>query len=352
MTSHAGSGEPVISEPVHGGLTSGGNILSEHDVVAMLAEIFKSDNAVRVGIGDDAAVLAAHPGHTVVSSDMLVEGVDFELAWASMADVGWKSIAVNVSDIGAMGARPTALVVSLGLPPQTHIEQVRDFARAAQEAVDELAPGASIVGGDLSRAPVLTVSVTAIGVLDGDRALLRAGARPGDVVAYNGELGLAAAGLALLQRGGQRNRVAAMAGAIDAQLRPRPPVSSGGEALRVGATAMIDVSDGLAVDASRIADASGVSIHFDHTIFPRLASGLGWTRVELGLDPWALVFAGGEDFGLLATFPPGVVLPEGFAPLGVVAPRGENSVMMRGRPVDYPHWDHFEQATGLPLKQP
>lgn len=317
---------------------------SEREIVATFAEVFHAGAHVQHGIGDDAAVLAPHGGVTLVSTDMLVEGVDFDRKWASLADVAWKSIAVNVSDIGAMGATPTSLVIALGLPHGVSSREVALFGRAAQDAVEELAPAASIVGGDLSRAPVLTVSVTALGVLVGGEPVLRSGATPGDVVAYCGDLGLAAAGLAFVQRGGEGSalpRSDAVERAVQAQLRPRPPVASGNVARLAGATSLIDVSDGLAVDAARIADASGVSISFDQTAFPRLVSGLGWARVELGLDPWALVFAGGEDFGLLATFPAEADVPDGFVVLGSVLPRGEFSVTMRDRPLDYPQWDHF-----------
>ena len=308
----------------------------------IFAETYRQGADVQLGIGDDAALIDPGNGPAVVSSDMLVDGVDFELSWASFRDVGWKSVAVNLSDINAMGAQPTSLVVAIGVPSTVRLEQFEEFAQGAQSALDELAPSASIVGGDLSRAPVLTVSVTVYGTLAGAQPVRRSRAQVGDVVAYCGELGLAGAGLAVLQRGavdaGASDLVRA---AVAAQLRPRPPMGAGANARAAGATAMIDVSDGLGVDASRIADASGVTIAFDHLVFPARARGLAWTRFDVGLDPWALIFAGGEDFGVLATFPSDATLPQGFDALGVVTTRGEHAVVMRERPLDYVQWDHF-----------
>lgn len=314
---------------------------SEAEVIGVLRRVFHQGRDVQLGIGDDAAVLAPAEGAVLVSTDMLVEGVDFDRSWASCLDIGWKSAAVNISDIAAMGAEPNALVVSLEVPPQCGLDDIEELARGVQEAIDALAPGAAVVGGDLSSGAQMAVSVTVLGRLAaGEHAVTRAGARPGDVLAYWGKLGYAAAGLAVLRGGQVGSASAAALEACAAQLRPRPSVEAGRTAREYGATAMMDVSDGLAVDASRMAGASEVTIRFDPTAFPKLVTGLGWTRYELGLDPWALVFAGGEDFGLLATFPADDI-PDGFLRLGTVESPAYAPVLLGDRTLDYPEWDHF-----------
>lgn len=266
-----------------------------------------------LGPGDDAAVVAAPDGRTVVTTDMMIHGPDFRLAWSRPFDLGWKAAASNLADVAAMGAVPTALVVALAVPSDTEIEVVEGIAEGLRAGCAALAPGCGVVGGDLSVSSVLTVSVTALGDLEGRPPVLRSGARPGDVVAISGVLGAAAAGLALLfERGtidGTPDATAAAALAlahtepIAAQLRPRPPIADGRAAAIAGATAMLDLSDGLAIDARRLARASGVRIDLDTaTIGSREA-----------LD-------GGEDHSLLATFPAGVPLPGRFRPIGVVLP--------------------------------
>lgn len=293
--------------------------LGELGEAAVLRRIFPrlpdADVAV-IGPGDDAAVLAAPDGRYVVTTDTMVHGPDFRLAWSSPHDLGWKAAATNLSDVAAMGACPTALVVAVAAPPDTPVALLEGLADGLRDACAELAPGCGVVGGDLTVSPALVIAVTAFGDLEGRDAVLRSGARPGDVVAVSGTLGLAAAGLALLfERAVDTEgvpdaaRAAALRAefpeALAAQLAPRPPLADGVAAALAGATAMLDLSDGLAIDARRIADASGVVIDLD-------AAAVG--------SPEAL--AGGEDHALLATFPPGTTLPGGFRPIGTV---GEGS---------------------------
>ncbi len=292
-----------------------------------------------LGPGDDAAVVSAPDGRFVVTTDTLVHGPDFRLAWSSAFQLGWKAAATNLSDVAAMGARPTALVVALVAPAATPVAWLEALADGLREACAELAPGCGVVGGDLSVSDTLTVAVTAFGDLEGRRPVLRAGARPGDIVTVSGELGLAARGLELLfARGtdaaGEPSASAAAAlrpafdRELDAQLTPRPPIGSGVEAALAGATAMMDVSDGLALDARRLAEASGVVL-------------------ELSADAVGslLALTGGEDHALLATFPPGVPPASGFRPIGVVR-AGEPQLLVDGRPFDarggwdpYADWD-------------
>ena len=288
-----------------------------------------------LGPGDDAAVIAAPSGSVVATTDTLVHGPDFRLAWSSGYDLGWKAAAVNLADIAAMGARPTALLVALAVPRDlrlSFVEQLSDGFRAACEA---LAPGCAVVGGDLTVSDVLMIAVTALGDLEGRGAVTRAGARPGDIVAVAGELGLAAHGLAVLfgRFRDDENPIpvdtavleAGERAALSAQLRPAPPIGLGTVAAIAGATAMMDVSDGLALDSGRLAAASGVTLDL--------------TRAALGEHP-ERALAGGEDHALLATFPPDV-LPPGFRVIGVVRERGESGVLSDGEPVDVSGWDPY-----------
>ncbi|WP_313354365.1 thiamine-phosphate kinase [Microbacterium sp.] len=306
---------------------------------AILARTAPAVHAV-LGPGDDAAVIAAPSGSIVASADTLVEGPDFRIAWSSGYDLGWKSAAVNLSDIAAMGAVPTALLVSLAVPADIRLSFIEAMADGFRECCAQLAPGCSVVGGDLTVSERLMIAVTALGDLGGRSAVTRAGARDGDVVALAGELGMAAAGLGLLFA---RFRDGAAAvpvdrstldpvqqGALDRQLRPVPPLALGPIAADAGATAMMDVSDGLALDASRLADASGVTIALSGAALDELAFG-GDRGRALG---------GGEDHGLLATFPAGAV-PAGFERIGTVTARADAPVLVDGRPVAEAGWDPY-----------
>lgn len=314
--------------------------ISEGTVLrAILARTAPAAHAV-LGPGDDAAVIAAPSGSVVVSADTLVEGPDFRLAWSSGYDLGWKSAAVNLSDIAAMGAVPTALLVSLAVPADTRLSFVEAMADGFRECCAQLAPGCSVVGGDLTVSDLLMIAVTALGDLGGRSAVTRAGARAGDVVALAGELGVAAAGLGLLF---SRFREGAtpvpfdrsslddvQQRAVDRQLRPVPPLALGPAAADAGATAMMDLSDGLALDASRLADASGVTIALSGAALDALAFH-GDRGRALG---------GGEDHGLLATFAPGP-LPDGFAQIGTVTARTHAPVLVDGEPVVETGWDPY-----------
>lgn len=314
--------------------------ISEGTVLrAILARTAPAAHAV-LGPGDDAAVIAAPSGSVVVSADTLVEGPDFRLAWSSGYDLGWKSAAVNLSDIAAMGAVPTALLVSLAVPADTRLSFVEAMADGFRECCAQLAPGCSVVGGDLTVSDLLMIAVTALGDLGGRSAVTRVGARAGDVVALAGELGVAAAGLGLLF---SRFREGAtpvpfdrsslddvQQRAVDRQLRPVPPLALGPAAADAGATAMMDLSDGLALDASRLADASGVTIALSGAALDALAFH-GDRGRALG---------GGEDHGLLATFAPGP-LPDGFAQIGTVTARTHAPVLVDGEPVVETGWDPY-----------
>jgi len=298
-----------------------------------------------LGPGDDAAVLAAPDGRLVITTDMMIHGPDFRLAWSTPHDLGWKAAASNLSDVAAMGAVPTALVVALAAPADTEVAFLEAFADGLRDACGALAPGCGVVGGDLSVSPTLTIAVTAFGDLEGRAPVTRAGARPGDTVAVSGVLGAAAHGLRLLFGSAPAPDATAAAAlkrehpaAIAAQLAPHPPIADGSAAATAGATAMLDLSDGLAIDARRLALASGVALDLSAEA---VAAGFPF---DVPHDP-RLCLDGGEDHSLLATFPPGTALPGGFRRIGTVVD-GEG-VLVDGVPyLARSGWDPYENWDG------
>jgi thiamine-monophosphate kinase len=299
----------------------------------LLARIFprlnrgpEANPTLLLGPGDDAAIVAAPDGRTVVSIDTQVVDQDFRLEWnngyrTSGYDVGWKAAAQNLSDINAMGARSTSLVVSLTMPPETHVSWVEDFADG------------------------LMAGIRVLGTLDGQDPVLRSGARPGDTVALAGTVGRAAAGLALLEAATSFRALGREQRALmDTQCRPRPPLAAGPLAREAGATAMMDISDGLLRDGNRLAAASQAVLNLDAAALKELTAPLLPASELLGTDPAAWVLGGGEDHGLLATFPAGLRLPPGFTAIGSVeapAPTESAGVKIAGRPADAVGWDHF-----------
>lgn len=267
-------------------------------------------SAVPVGPGDDAAVLACVDGRVVVTTDMLVEGRHFRRDWSEPADIGHKAAAENLADIAAMGAVPTAIVVALALPADTEITWVDGFLAGLLEECGRA--GAALVGGDLVRGDNVTVGVTAFGDLSGRAPILRSGARAGDVIAVCGSLGSAAGGLAVLSRGFRSPRAL-----VDAHRRPRPDYRAGVRASDAGAHALMDISDGLLIDADRMAKASGVAFDIDSAALP-CDEAVITTASAYNLDPLTWVLGGGDDHVLLATFEAGATLPEGFTAVGTV----------------------------------
>lgn len=315
--------------------------LSEGAILRRILDRVGGSRAL-VGPGDDAAVIGMPDGRVVATVDTLVHGPDFRLAWSGAADLGWKAAAVNLADIAAMGARPTALLVALAMPDDTRLSFVEGLAEGLRAACDALAPGCAIEGGDLTVSDTLTIAVTALGSLDGGTPVLRSGARVGDAVAVAGTLGRAARGLRILfdrfvDADGDPLPVDSALlqpderGDLAVQLRPTPPVALGRVAASAGATSMMDVSDGLVLDASRLAAASGITIQLESD--------------ALGADP-ASALSGGEDHALLATFPPRATLPYGFRMVGRVGERSDHGVLVDGEPYDgsagwdpYRDWD-------------
>ncbi|HEY3765303.1 MAG TPA: thiamine-phosphate kinase [Gaiellales bacterium] len=273
-------------------------MLSEDDLVAVIAAAAgDADRGVAVGIGDDACVL---DGGLVASTDMLVDGVHFDAARMTAADIGHRAAAASLSDMAAMGAEPVCLLAAFGLPD--------GFAGAAGLTAGMAEHGVPIAGGDLSRAPVLVVSVTAIG--RADRPVLRSGGRAGDLLVVTGTLGgQAAAG-------------------YSARVTPRV---AEGRALAGVATAMLDISDGIATDAGRLARASRTGAVIELARLP-LAPGATLEQAA----------AGGEDYELLAAVPDGVAVPVAVTVVGRLTAALDVVLLdAAGTPRTLQGWDHF-----------
>ncbi len=284
--------------------------LGEVDLVEAVVARLGTTPAVLLGPGDDAAVVAAADGRVVVTTDVLVEGRHFKRDWSSATDVGVRAAAANLADVAAMGAVPTALLVGLVVPADLPSQWVLELADGLGE--EAARAGAAVAGGDLVRGDLVTIAVTALGSLEGRDPVTRSGARPGDLVAVAGRLGWAAAGFAVLSRGFRSPR-----SLTDAHRRPVPPYDEGPRAALLGATAMVDVSDGLVADLRHLATASGVSIRLSSEAF-HVPQEFQDTARALSADPLQWLLAGGDDHALAATFPPDVDLPMAWSVVGRV----------------------------------
>ena len=303
----------------------------EFGLIKALVDLFPQGEHVLIGPGDDAAVLGVWNVHVVVSTDLVVVGRHFRRDWVPALDVGHRAAAQNLSDINAMGGRAHSLTVGLAAPADLPVEWALDFARGFAAECELV--GASIVGGDLTRADEIVISVTAIGSCT-EAPVVRSGARPGDVLAIRGRQGWAAGGLAVLGRGFRSPRVL-----VEAYRRPDPPYDEGVVAAGAGATAMIDVSDGLLADAGHIAADSGVAIDVRASSF-EVPEPLRAVGAALGADPIHFMLGGGDDHALLATFPDRASVPEGWSVIGSVS-EGEG-VTVDGAPYEgSPGWTHF-----------
>lgn len=303
----------------------------EFGLIGELVRLFPQGEQVLVGPGDDAAVLRVRTGHVVVSTDLMVEGRHFRREWASGADVGHRAAAQNISDINAMGGTATSLTVGLAAPADLPVQWALDFAAGFADECGLV--GASVVGGDLTRADQVVIAVTVLGACT-QAPVLRSGARPGDVLALTGRQGWAAGGLAVLGRGFRSPRAL-----VEAYRRPAPPYPEGVRAAEAGATSMIDVSDGLLAEAGHLAADSGVAIDVDTASF-EIPEPLQAVGAAVGADPMSFILGGGDDHALLATFSDRDAVPEGWTVIGAVA-AGEG-VTVDGAPYDGPTgWTHF-----------
>lgn len=282
--------------------------VGEFGLIGKITEGLAMPSAVSVGPGDDAACFLVD-GSCVLSTDMYVEGVHFRRDWSGGDDIGRKVVAATVADIEAMGATPLTLVVALGLPRDTDESWAKAFIAGVRTECERA--GVALVGGDLSSAPQVCVTVTVVGQTGVVAPVRRSGALPGQLVAMAGRLGWAAAGLAALGRGFRSPKAV-----VDAHRFPLVPYGAGREAALAGATAMIDVSDGLLADLGHIAEASSVVIDLDKSRLT-VAEPVAAVAQALGVDALSYVLTGGEDHALVATFTLGDV-PAGWSVIGKV----------------------------------
>lgn len=314
--------------------------VGEIAAIKQATEHFRPASSTIVGPGDDAAVIRIQGADLVVTTDTMIENHDFRTDLSTAFDLGFKAVATNVSDVVAMGAKPVALVVAMAVGKNTRMSWLTEFARGLQAGLDELAPDAAVVGGDLAVADQIFISVTAHGDLESRSPLLRSGAKPGDKLAICGTLGKAAAGLELLMHS-DPTLALSYPELVDVQLRPTPPISvllESSEQL----SAALDVSDGLSLDASRLASASSVSLHINSSALQGFAAVLEQAAMSmdardgLSRDPMDWVLHGGEDHSFLVCLS-GQVAPKGFKIIGEV--REGYGVYLDGKPLDAKGWD-------------
>ncbi len=289
---------------------------TERRLIEIIRRAVRRAPGVRVGIGDDCAVLEPDAGSLLLATtDLLIEDVHFRRRWATPNDIGWKSLAVNLSDIAAMGGRPRWALIALACPEAVGLDEAEAFYEGVQALASE--HDVAIVGGDTAASPGgWIVNVTLLG--EAARApLTRSTARAGDVIAVTGSLGRSAAGLALLEATPAPRGVAAAAAAdvTTAHLRPRPRTREGQWlAAAGGVTSMIDLSDGLATDLGHLCEESGLGARVE---LGRLPVDATVHAIARALDREALAWAtgGGEDYELLLTCAPEAVerLAEGLA---------------------------------------
>ena len=289
-----------------------------------------SAETVSVGIGDDSAVVSAKGGNVVACLDMLTQGVHFRLDWSEAIDIGRKAAAQNLADIFAMGARPTALLVGLALPPETPVAWVMGLADGLSAEAAEV--GVTVVGGDIVRISSIVISVTALGELGTAKAILRSGAKPGDTLAIAGRLGFAQAGLLMLSRGFRSPRVL-----VGAHRVPEPPYELA--KLATHATSMIDISDGLVADLGHIAQASKVQINIESNKF-EIPEALAAAASAFNGDAMEWILSGGEDHAFAATFKTALDVPSGWTIIGSVGSGGP-AVTVDGEIYSGKGWDHF-----------
>lgn len=314
---------------------------------ALLAAIRKvlsgAGPEVRVGVGDDAAVVAPGTGDLVLTTDALVQGSHFTLGTTTARDLGYKAVVVNLSDVAAMAASPRYALCALTLSPSVDAAWVMELFGGMREACDEYALW--LVGGNLARGVEVTVAITVVGEVAPGRARTRDGARPGDVVVVTGALGAAAAGLRLATA--PPRSLSADERAATARLaRPVARVGEAGVLAGHGATAMIDVSDGLTLDLSRLCAASGVGVRLELGAVPVAPAA---TRAE--------ALGGGEDYELLATLPDAAAVDAAaeevrdafgvsLTPIGSIIEAGLVAVTPDGDevPLEPAGWDPFRDA--------
>ena len=307
--------------------------IGEFALIGRITAGLSASGPVVLGVGDDCAVIRL-AGDLAVSTDTMVENVHFRTDWSAATDVGRKAVAACVADAEAMGAAPIGLVVSLAAPASTPTEWVDGFSAGVREEC-ELA-GVQLVGGDTTSATQIVITATVLADLAGVPPVRRSGARPGQVLAMVGRLGWAAAGVAVLGRGFRSPRAVVLAHRV-----PEVPYGQGRVAAEAGATALIDVSDGLLADLGHIARDSGVLLDVDTSSFEVAEPQKAVAAAIGGGDPLVFQLTGGDDHALVGSFDPGDV-PVGWRVIGRVQ-SGEPDVLVDGAPWagETAGWQHF-----------
>lgn len=308
-------------------------IESEAGLIERLRDLFHTSfqNDVQVGIGDDAAVIAASQNKLVATVDMAVEDIHFKRQWSTPFQIGAKLTTANLADIYAMGAIPKYLLVAAAITEVNNMDVITELAKGIRSVADK--QQVVVIGGDLSKAEKMSLSITALGEMSG-RPITRTGAAVGDLVYLSSLPGLSAAGLAILTRGLDRPRYV-----VEAHLNPKltPPF----ELMKV-ATSMCDISDGLATDAKHLASSSGVSINFSKELIEKAADykDLAELALELGEDVFDWILTGGEDHFFIAT----VSASNANEALGIQVGRvekGSGEVLLDGAEVKKAGYQHF-----------
>jgi thiamine-monophosphate kinase len=320
---------------------------SEFELITRLAPFLAmGGDDVVVGHGDDAAVIDLDGRGVCLAVDVLVDEVHFRRDLSSMADVGFKAVAVNCSDMAAMGAAPSVAVVGLCRPASLPADDIEELYAGMHEACGRW--GLRLVGGDTVASGALAISVTVLGDIDPARAVRRSGARPSDRLLIVGTLGGPAAALAQVEAGVEVDE-----GLLALHRRPEAQVEAGRTLAELGATAMIDVSDGLGADLGHLCTASSVGAVVSAAALP-VAEGVIAAAVALGRDPHELIVGGGDDYALLAAVPADKAEQAVAATGGVLVGEivsGEVSVTLQmpdgsTRDMMGLGWDHYRNRTG------
>jgi thiamine-monophosphate kinase len=306
---------------------------SEAGLIAQLRDLFHTSfqTGVEIGIGDDAAVVLASNKKLVATVDMAVEDIHFKREWSTPFQIGAKLTTANLADIFAMGATPKYLLVAAAITEVNNSQTVSELAKGIRSVADKFE--VAVIGGDLSRAEKMSLSITALGEIS-EKPITRSGAKVGDIVYVSALPGLSAAGLAILTRGLDRPRYV-----VEAHLNPK--LSAPNKLIQV-ATSMCDISDGLFTDASHIASASTVRINLSKN---KLISGsdfkdLAELAVELGEQVFDWILTGGEDHFFLATVDPKNASDEIGLEIGVVE-AGGGEVVLDGEKIQKAGYQHF-----------
>jgi thiamine-monophosphate kinase len=319
--------------------------IGETEALRRALSVFKPVATTLVGPGDDAAVISVSDSRVVITTDTMVQDHDFRLEWSSGFDIGYKAVTSNIADLVAMGAAPRALTVALVVTKETPQAWLEDFASGLQSACDRHAPECQIVGGDLASGEQIVIAIAAHGDLESRHPILRSTAEVGDLIVIAGTLGKAACGLALLSSNDE-GLSASYPELVSIQLRPVPDFALGLQLAAV-ASSMLDVSDGLSLDAGRLASSSNVSMNIKKELLEGYAAILEQAAQSINsrdseaqtVSEWDWILHGGEDHCFLGTVSPTATLPRGTKVIGEVIAKGDSDVYLSGEPLSPKGWD-------------